>query len=118
MYTKVSMEYAYLENGITDESSRLLLTLFKKRRTLMSNLKEMSTNEKGRKNVTGAEQSCVSLSFASGILKSVFPPTKTEQTDAIRDLRADIDFAQFIVTSTCDSIKLVNELISVCFSLN
>jgi hypothetical protein len=109
------MEYVHLENGITDESSRLLLTLFKKRKALINNLKDVSTNEKGRKNVTLADHSCVSLCFASGVLESVFPIAKTEQSDAVRDLRSDIDFAQFIVTNTCNSLKLVSEAICIDF---
>lgn len=85
---------------------------------MISNLKDVSTNEKGRKNITVADRSCVSLSFSSGILESVFPLTKTEQSNATRDLRSDIDFAQFIVTSTCDGLKLASERDAFYFPSN
>ncbi|KAI8643310.1 FANCI solenoid 4-domain-containing protein [Parasitella parasitica] len=104
---EVSLEHIFLTNDITTQSSEILLTLFKKRTALFSKIKDSSTNEKGRKNTNIAQTSCVSLEFTSKMFQSIFSTkdTKEENEGSKRDIRSNLDFANFLVTSTCDSLK-------------
>lgn len=87
----------------------MLLTLFKKRTALVGILKDASTTEKGRKNTNIANTSCVSLEFTSKMFQSIFSTkdTKDENESSKRNIRSNLDFAHFLVTSTCDSLKNV-----------
>jgi hypothetical protein len=101
-----------LNEGISVLSTEKILTLFKQRKALLNTLKESSTNERGRKVSQVNTQTFVSLKFASKIFQAAFSSDqpKEEFSACIRDLRSDIDFAHFIVTSTFDSLKFVSEL--------
>ncbi|KAI7907431.1 FANCI solenoid 4-domain-containing protein [Cokeromyces recurvatus] len=99
---ETSMEYVFLNYGITHDSSEKLLALFKKRKILIGILKDISTNEKGKKNTNFTVKSSISLGFASKIFQAVF----SSNDEIMHSLRSDIDFAHFIVTNTCNSLKL------------
>ncbi|CAO0793414.1 unnamed protein product [Mucor circinelloides] len=104
---EVSLEHVFLTNDITVQSSEALLTLFKKRMALVGILKETSTTEKGRKLTNINRMSCVSLEFTSKMFQSIFSSkdTKDENESSKRDIRSNLEFANFLVTSTCDSLK-------------
>ncbi|KAI8076645.1 FANCI solenoid 4-domain-containing protein, partial [Gilbertella persicaria] len=99
---EICIEYVFMTHGMTAQSTETLLSLFKKRKLLFNVLKDSSTNEKGKKNTQLVISSCVSLEFTSKLFQAVFTQDKT---DVVRDLRSDIDFAHFIITSTFDSLK-------------
>ncbi|KAI8988263.1 FANCI solenoid 4-domain-containing protein [Mycotypha africana] len=110
---EVSLECVFLTHGITVQSSETLLTLFKKRSSLITRLKDSATNEKGKKITNVAEQTHVSLEFTSNIIQSMFIPSqiKAEYTHCIRDLKANIDFTHFLITSTSNSLRAaINDL--------
>lgn len=97
-----------MNEGITVASTEKILTLFKKRKSIIHVLKESSTNEKGRKTGQIQTQTYASLTFTSKLFQAVFSQDNvTKEEYSIRDLRTDIDFAHFIVTSTFDSLKYV-----------
>lgn len=98
------MEYEYSDKGLTKNSSDVLVALYKKRKALMALLLG-STNEKGKKNTGFKVRSCVSLEFVSTLLLNIF--SKEETNAPAHELRSDIDMVQFIVASTCDSIRYV-----------
>lgn len=100
-----------MNEGITVQSTEKILSLFKKRKSIIAVLKESSTNERGRKISQVHTQTYVSLKFTSKIFQAVFnnETPKEEFSACIRDLRSDIDFAHFIVSSTFDSLKYVSD---------
>ncbi|KAG2213869.1 hypothetical protein INT47_001138 [Mucor saturninus] len=98
----VAMEYEYTDKGLTKKSSEMIGILYKKRKALMG-LLTGSTNDKGKKNSGFQVRSCVSLDFISTLLLNMF--SKEEKDTPAHDLRKDIDMVQFIVTSTCDSLR-------------
>ncbi|GAN03661.1 Fanconi anemia group I protein [Mucor ambiguus] len=104
---EVSLEHVFLTNDITVQSSEILLTLFKKRTGLVGLLKEVSTAEKGRKVTHINHTSCVSLEFTSKMFQSIFSAkdTKDENEGSKRDIRSNLEFANFLVTSTYESLK-------------
>ncbi|KAL9554015.1 hypothetical protein MBANPS3_002999 [Mucor bainieri] len=107
---EVSLEHIFLTNDITVQSSEILLTLFKKRMGLVGILKEAATTEKGRKLTHINHTSCVSLEFTSKMFQSIFSAkdakaAKDENEASKRDIRSNLDFASFLVTSTYESLK-------------
>jgi Fanconi anemia group I protein len=105
------MEYEFTTNGLTAKSSEMLLNLFKKRKAFLGLLSN-STNEKGRKGSHINNRSCVNMEFMSSLFLTVF--SKDVPKEPTRDLRSDIEFVQFIVSSTCDSLKAVRKLFCAC----
>lgn len=103
------MEYEFSTNGLTKNSSDMLSILYKKRKALMGLLNN-STNEKGKKNTGFNVQSCVSLEFISTLFLNIFSKDvpKNEISAPARELRTDIDLIQFIVASTCNSLRSVS----------
>ncbi|CEP15833.1 hypothetical protein [Parasitella parasitica] len=104
---EVSLEHVFFTNDITTQSSETLLTLFKKRSALVNKLKDSSTNEKGKKNTNFTQTSCVSLEFTSKMFQSIFSmkDTKEENESSKRDIRSNLEFANFLVISASDSLK-------------
>ncbi|KAI9477713.1 MAG: FANCI solenoid 4-domain-containing protein [Benjaminiella poitrasii] len=104
---EIAMEYVFSINGITRESCENILNLFKKRKVLIGVLKDASTKEKSRKNASITSQPCISLRFVSKIFQAVFSLDSTSEgmIESTRDLRSDIDFAHFIITRACDSLR-------------
>lgn len=101
----MAMEYEYKDKGLTKTFTEMMTILYQKRKGLLGFLMG-STNDKGKKNTGFQARPCVSLDFMSTLLLNIF---SREETGApARDLRRDIDLVQFIITSTCDSLRSVS----------
>lgn len=107
------MEYEFTANGVTAESSEMLLTLFKKRKEFLC-LLSSSTTEKGRKASLNVRP-CVNMEFMSSLFLTVFSKdiSKEEPAAPTCELRKEMEFVQFIVSSGCDGLKSVS--IARCF---
>lgn len=102
------MEYEFFITGLTKSSSELLVTLYKKRKELVGLLNN-STNEKGKKNTSINIQYCVSFQFISKLFLDVFGKDLKDDIDTPAfEIRRDIDFVQFIVSITCESLRFVS----------
>ncbi|GAA5807873.1 hypothetical protein MFLAVUS_001253 [Mucor flavus] len=100
-----AMEYEFFITGLTKNSSEVLVTLYKKRKELVGLLNN-STNEKGKKNTSLNIQSCVSFQFISKLFLDVFGKDLKDDIDTPAfEIRREIDFVQFIVSSTCESLR-------------
>ncbi|KAI8371281.1 FANCI solenoid 4-domain-containing protein [Choanephora cucurbitarum] len=99
----VCIEYVFMTLGATSDATETILNLFRKRKSILNILKENSTNEKGKKNNQIHAPTCSSLEFFSKIFQAIF--TQDDPEGSTRDLRSDIDFVHFIITSTFDSLK-------------
>lgn len=97
---EISIEYEYSLNVINADSSEIILSLFKKRKQLISLLS--STADKGKKALNMCRP-ITNLESAVKIFKQLF--TEEDMPEPMRDLRSDIDFVHFIVAGTSDSLK-------------
>ncbi|KAG2232755.1 hypothetical protein INT48_001109 [Thamnidium elegans] len=89
----------------TQYATLLLVTLYKKRKELVGLLNN-STNEKGKKNTSINIQYCVSFQFISKLFLDVFGKDLKDDIDTPAfEIRRDIDFVQFIVSITCESLR-------------
>lgn len=83
--------------------SEIILSLFKKRKQLISLLS--STADKGKKALNMCRP-ITNLESAVKIFKQLF--TEEDMPEPMRDLRSDIDFVHFIVAGTSDSLKFAS----------
>ncbi|KAI8086670.1 FANCI solenoid 4-domain-containing protein [Halteromyces radiatus] len=92
------MEYEFITQGDTVESCQVIITLFKKRKTLLTLIKENSSKDKGRKLSSLGTSSLLSLEFTAKITKALF--LQGDRQSPILMLRSDIDFLHYIVSIT------------------
>ncbi|KAI8381247.1 FANCI solenoid 4-domain-containing protein [Radiomyces spectabilis] len=100
---ETAIEHEFITKGDDVESFELILNIFKKRKALMTLLKENATNEKGRKLASHQHSgSMFTLEFITTVTKALFLQGNVQTP--VRSLRSDIDFIHFIISNTQSSL--------------